>query len=188
MSVATLPSLILSVEPPPAVTPAAATPDFHTRPWVHARAIGGVAALGLAAGLAGQTEALARAPAGLAVGAGVVLLATPALIVGHQFLGMKAAPASLVSAVADAFARAGIVALGGAPAVLWLAATSEMGPTLGVLGLLGIGAFALCRVIANLYDVERAAGGAIEVATGFALVWTGLAALIGLRLLYTFAF
>ncbi len=67
--------------------------------------------------------------------------------------------------------------------MLWLAATSDMGPTIGLLGLLGIGAFALVRVLTNLVDVERRAGGSLEAASGFSLLWTVLAALIGLRLL-----
>jgi hypothetical protein len=172
----------------PVTTPTIHVPAFHTRPWVQARAVGGMAALGLAAGLAGQTEALARAPAGLAVGAGVFLLATPALVVGHQYLRMRAAPGELLAAVADASARGGVVALGAAPTVLWLAATSDLGPTLGLLGLLGVGAFAFVRVLTNLVDVERRAGGSREAASGFALLWTGLAALVGLRLLFAFLF
>lgn len=193
MSVSALPPLPLAAEvagPAPLDAAAAAAvgpaPAFHTRPWVHARAVGGVAALGLAAGLAGQAEALVRAPAGLVIGAGVMLLATPALVVGHQYLQMRANPAALLAAVADAFARGGVVALGGAPAVLWLAATSDMGPTVGVLGLFGVGTFALFRVLVNLVRVERLAGGSTEGATGFALLWTGLAALIGLRLFFLF--
>ena len=178
---------------PPAMADAVAdldiaAPEFHLRPWVQARAVGGIAALGLAAGLAGQDWALARAPAGLAVGCGVFLLATPALVVGHQYLGLRAAPGALVAAVADAFTRGGVIALGAAPAVLWLAATSDMGPAVGLLGLCGIGAFTLVRALTNLVDVERRAGGSREAAAGFSLLWTGLAALIGLRLLVAFIF
>jgi hypothetical protein len=175
--------------PAPAIpAPDIPAPEYHLRPWVQARAIGGMAALGLAAGLAGQEAALASAPAGLAVGCGVFMLATPALVVGHQALRLQASPGALLSAVADAFTRGGVVALGAAPAVLWLAATSDMGPTIGLLGLLGIGAFALVRVLTNLVDVERRAGGSLEAATCFSLLWTGLAALIGLRLLFAFLF
>lgn len=172
---------------PPAPTDIAA-PAFHTRPWVHARAVGGVTALGLAAGLAGQTEALARAPAGLAAAVGVILLATPALVVGHQYLRMRATPGALLAAVADGFTRGGVVALGVSPAVLWLSATSDLGPAVGLLTLCGLGAFVLLRTLLNLVDVERLAGGSTEGAGTFALLWTGLAGLIGLRLLLLFTF
>lgn len=178
------PAARTSPPPRPDVDP----PAFHTRAWVHARAVGGVAALGLAAGVAGQTDALARAPAGLAAAVGVILLATPALVVGHQYLRMRASPGSLLSAVADAFARGGVVALGVSPAVLWLSATSDLGPTVGLLALCGLGAFVLLRALLNLVDVERLAGGSTEGAGTFALLWTGLAGLIGLRLLCFFTF
>ena len=179
--------------PTPGATPSPphpdlSPPDFHARPWVHARAVGGIAALGLAAGVAGQAEALARAPAGLAAAVGVILLATPALVVGHQYLRMRASPGALLSAVADAFTRGGVVALGVSPAVVWLSATSDLGPTVGALVLFALGAFVLLRTLLNLVDVERLAGGSTEGAGTFALLWTGLGGLIGLRLLFFFTF
>lgn len=193
-SAAVLAQLAPAAVPSPAVPPGAPPrpdiepPAFHTRAWVHARAVGGVAALGLAAGLAGQTEALARAPAGLAAAVGVILLATPALVVGHQYLRMRASPGALLAAVADAFTRGGVVALGVSPAVLWLSATSDLGPVAGLSALGGLGGFVLLRALLNLVDVERLAGGSSEGAGTFALCWTTLAGLIGLRLLFFFTF
>ena len=183
---ASVPSLAVPAAAPP--RPDVELPAFHTRRWVNARAVGGVAALGLAAGLAGQTDALARSPAGLAAAAGVILLATPALVVGHQYLRMRAAPGALLAAVADAFTRGGVVALGVSPAVVWLSATSDLGPSVGLLALGGLGGFVLLRVLLNLVDVERLAGGSTEGAGTFALCWTSLAGLIGLRLLFFFTF
>jgi hypothetical protein len=152
------------------------------------RSIMGVAGLGLAAGLAGQHEALASAPAGLLTGAGVLLLTTPALVVGHQYLQLNASPRQLVAALWDAFTRAGVVALGAVPAVALLALTSEMGPTVGFLVLLGCGALGTMYAVRNLARAESRAEGSAAAGAGVALVWAGLAALVGLRLLALFSF
>lgn len=163
----------LTVEPAP---PAA---------WGIARAVGGFAALGLAAGLAGQLHALATSPAGLLTGVGVLLLTAPALVVGHQFLGLRATPGALLGALGDAWGRAGIAALGTAPAVAWLSATSDLGPSVGVAAVFGIGAFGLVRAWHNLAAAEVAAGGRAVAGHTLGMVWTGLAVLVALRLLYS---
>lgn len=169
----------------PMDVPAAPSP-FHLSPFALARSVGGFAALGLAAAVAGQPEALASAPAGLETAAGVMLLTGPALVVGHQYLRLKASPAALLGALADAFTRGGAVALGAAPAVLWLGVTSDMGPTIGLITLLGVGSFAILRAIGNLFDAEAAGGGTTAGIFAIALGWAGLAALVALRLLLTF--
>ena len=152
------------------------------------RAVAGVAGLGLAAGLAGQEATLASAPAGLLTGAGVLVLTTPALVVGHQYLRMRASPRALVAALWDGFTRAGVAALGAVPAVALLAATSNMGPGLGFAVLLAIGALGTLYAIRNLGAAEHQAGGSHAAGVGIALLWAGLAGLIGLRLLALFTF
>lgn len=165
---------------------AAAPSPFHLSPWALVRSVGGFGALGLAAAVAGQPEALASAPAGLETAAGVLLLTGPALVVGHQYLNLKASPAALLGALADAFTRAGAVALGAAPAVLWLGVTSDMGPLVGLATLLGVGAFGILRAIGNLFDAEHAGGGSTAGIFSIVFGWAGLAALVALRLLLTF--
>ena len=152
------------------------------------RSVAGIAGLGLAAGLAGQNAALASAPAGLLTGAGVLLFTTPALVVGHQYLRMNASPGALVSALWDGFSRAGVVALGAVPAVALLAATSNMGPGVGFTVLLGTGLLGVLFAIRNLGDAEHRAGGSHSGGIGIALLWSGLAGLVGLRLLALFSF
>lgn len=152
------------------------------------RSVAGVVGLGLAAGMAGQEAALASAPAGLLTGAGVLLLTTPALVVGHQYLRMRAAPGALIGALWDGFSRAGVVALGAVPAVALVAATSNMGPGLGLVALCGTGALGTLYAIRNLATAETEAGGSPAGGVGIAVLWAGLAFLIGLRLLTLFSF
>ncbi len=151
------------------------------------RAVAGVAGLGLAGGLAGQTSALASAPAGLLAGAGVLCLTTPALVVAQQYLRLHATPSAVVGAVWEAFTRAGLVALGVVPAVAWLAATSDLGPGFASLLFAAIGAFAALLAIEGLGRAEQKAGGSFAAGTGLGILWAGLASLVGLRLLFLFS-
>lgn len=168
---------------PPADDAPPVEPGFHSNPWAWARAIGGFSALGLATAVSGPVEVAAASPAGLVTAVGVLLLTAPALVVGHQYLGMKAAPAALLGALVDAFARAGAIALGAAPAVLWLGVMSDLAPLAGRLALVGAGSFGLLRAMGGLVDAERRAGGS---ALALATAWGGLAAIVALRLLFVF--
>ena len=111
-------------------------------PMEMGRAALGFAALGLCASLGSESldAASHTAPSGLIVQAGAMLLTGPALLVGHQFLGLEASVPSLVDAMARAFVRTGTVALGLVPAVLFFSATSGLAPVLFGLAMVGMGA------------------------------------------------
>ncbi len=169
---------------PPDAPPVAITAS--PVPLALSRSVVGIGGLGLAAALAGQTEALASAPAGLLTGAGVLVLTTPALVVGQQYLHMEASPAAVVGGLWDAFSRAGLVALGAIPAVAWIAATSDLGPATGTLLVAATGTFGLLLAVERMGRAEQAAGGSYAAGTGLGVLWAGLASLVGLRLLTLF--
>jgi len=146
--------------------------------------IGLVTALG-SSGLEGATRVL---PAALVVDLGALVLTGPALLVGHQYLGLEAEVTELVGVLSWVFCRAGTVALGLCPALLFFSATSGLAPSLLVLSLVGITGMALLDGYSGLLSAERAAGSedsqrmrAVKM-QGLVLFWMGLTALVGLRL------
>lgn len=122
----------------------------------------------------------------LAAPAGAALLTAPLLLVGHQFLGLRAAPTALVGTLLRAFCRGGDVALGLVPLALLFAATTDLSPLLLAAGLLGTGFLTLALAMKRLVDLEALASGPDWGARGrmgvLVSVWGGLYALIGLRL------
>lgn len=156
------------------------------------RAALGFTALGVCAALGASSaqSAAGLAPNGLIVQAGALVLTGPALLVGHQFLGLEASVPSLVDAMARAFVRTGTVALGLVPAVLFFSATSGLAPVLFGLAMVGMGANGLLDAMLGMRDAERAAGddkgrGLREAKIQLlALGWAVLAGLIGIRIAF----
>lgn len=122
----------------------------------------------------------------LAAPAGAALLTAPLLLVGHQFLGLRAAPTALVGTLLRAFCRGGDVALGLVPLALLFAATTDLAPGLLAAALLGTGLLTLALAMKRLLDLEALASGPDWAARGrmglLVTVWGGLYGLIGLRL------
>lgn len=156
------------------------------------RAALGFAALGLCASLGSDSLASASqtAPSGLIVQAGAMLLTGPALLVGHQFLGLEASVPSLVDAMARAFVRTGTVALGLVPAVLFFSATSGLAPVLFGLAMFGMGLNGLFDAIRGMGQAEREAGAESGRTLRdakmqlLAVGWAVLTGLIGLRIAF----
>ncbi|MCB9677438.1 MAG: hypothetical protein H6737_20185 [Alphaproteobacteria bacterium] len=177
----------VALAPAPAEEDAArALPDAATV----GRAVLGFGLLGLCAALgsadiAGASRIL---PAALVVDLGALVLTGPALLVGHQYLGLDAPVPSLAGVLAHAFCRAGAVALGLCPALLFFAATSGLAPGLLVLSLAGIAFMGLSDAFTGLRAAEVAAGDpksrVVRDAKMQLLVvgWMVLTALVGLRL------
>lgn len=160
-------------------------------PAAMGRATLGFLALGVTAALGGDGGLTAAnlAPSGLLVQAGAMVLTGPAMLVGHQFLGLEASVPSLVNAMAGAFVRTGTVALGLVPAVLYFSATSGLGPFMFGMAMVGMGLNGLFDATAGMRTAELQAGegnGALRDAkmTMLALGWAGLTGLIGLRIAF----
>ncbi len=113
--------------------------------------LGAVTGLGTGdAGMAGRSI-----PSALAIGGGAVLLTGPALLVAHQFLGLKGRPEDLVAALVRSFCRLGDLSLGMVPLVGLFTITSRLGPGIMALGFATAGLFSLIRLIGELMVVER---------------------------------
>ncbi len=157
-------------------------------------AVLGFGALGLTAALgASDVGGAARVlPTALVVDLGALVLTGPALLVGHQYLGLEAPVPKLAAVLARVFCRAGTVALGLSPALLFFAATSGLAPALHVLFLAGIATLALTDVYTGLLEVERAQSIPDETRSAktmrdvrmqiLVLGWMVLTSLVGLRL------
>ena len=151
--------------------------------------------LGLAAvALASSPERLGEGvPLSLAAPAGALLLTAPALLVGHQFLDLRASPRPLLGLVIGAYGRAGDVALGIIPVALLFSATSALGPVILMMGVLGASFHSLLVTWKRLIALERGAwseGISISAQGRMVLLslgWAALTALIGLRLCWDLA-
>jgi hypothetical protein len=156
--------------------------------------MGGMGALGAVAALgsADLHSSAQTVPAAVLIDAGALVLTAPALVVLHQYLGLRASPASLVSALGRAFVLAGHVALALVPAQLFFSATSNLGlllfgtflATVGLWGLKAAGFWLLAAekdAQETLTNPDRLR---MEV---LALGWAVLAALTGARIAYGIA-
>lgn len=152
-------------------------------------AAGGLLVLGAAAGLgAGDAGTALRAvPSPLAIGAGALLLTGPALVVGHQFLRLRARPADLVVALSRGFVRAGRLSLGLAAPMLFFSATTALWAPLFVALVGGIGAVGFGWTARWLQQTERAAGGARPAMELLVAAWTALTVCVALRLAWDVA-
>jgi len=118
--------------------------------------------------------------------AGAIILTTPALLVGHQYLNLRAEPRQLLHVLAQTLCQAGDLALGLVPTLGLFVLTTNITPLLFALAFSGVGSLALSLGFIRLQQVERSAGGGIGATVGMAglaLGWAILTGLIGLRLL-----
>ncbi len=143
-------------------------------------AAAGWACAGLASGLgAPAPDMAARAvPAGLVVVIGAMALTGPALVVGHQYLGLAARPVDLAAGLADGFVRSGRTALGFAPALAFFALTTSLWLPMAVLAG---GTAALVALGWAVSGLRRAEAPSLRL-DGLALGWSLLASLVALRL------
>ncbi len=151
-----------------------------------ATAVGGFLVAGLAAGLgASATEVAVRAvPAGLAVGLGALVLTGPALVVGHQYLGLAARPVDLAASLADGFVRAGRCALGFSPVVLFFSLSTSLWMVAAAVVALASGAVGLGWGGAALRGAESPS----MRMDALVIAWSTLASLVALRLAVHVAF
>lgn len=153
----------------------------------------GFAALGACAaiGAPAAAEGLRTVPSGLMVPVGALVLTGPALVVAHQFLRLEARPEALAGALAGGFCRAGGLALGLAPTMLFFGATTTLWAVVLSAILAMTGLFGFVWTARRLDDVERTAGPVdwTRVARMQMLIagWTGLCALVALRLAWNVA-
>ncbi len=163
----------------------------------------GFLALGAAAGLGTGNWQLAikMVPTALLDVSGALLLSTPALLVVHQFLDLRAKPEHLISAIATGIARTGNLAWGLAWVVMFFAATSSLWlvALLASMAGLAVVAFVLCRDGLHAAEAQAcaqqappsagsptgSAGALANVSPKFSLLvfgWLALTVLIALRL------
>lgn len=146
-------------------------------------AAAGTAALGAAvSSAAGPLAAIAGGISLAGVTFGVALLMVPTLYVGSSLIGQRPSMATIFSGAIDALGRAGGVALGLSPALLFLVATTIDPGTaaalahLAVAGCITLGLVAFHR--ATFEDHERPLG----LGLGLYLVWSLIGLGIGWRL------
>lgn len=147
----------------------------------------GLLALGACAGLgSGDAFVTLRAiPAALLVTGGALALTTPSLLVGHQFLRLRARPDALGAAIAVAFGHTGRVALGLAPTMLFFSATSGLWLPIWLLLLGAVSGFGLLDAVSRLTRAEPDEGPLPALRHGsLVLAWMGLSALIAARLAF----
>lgn len=168
----------LSVAPPPPLPTSTPLPT----PGELVRGLGGFAWLGLAGTLGAGQASFVAAPFALVTAAGVLLLTVPALVVGHQYLRLGAAPPAIVGEIARVFARCGDVALATVPALLLFSMTSRLGGGIAALLLAALGLLGLRLAARRLVRLELDAAGHPVPMGLLVLAWSGLAALVGLRL------
>lgn len=107
-------------------------------------------------------ELLQTAPSGLLIHLGALALTGPTLLVAHPFLGLEASPDRLVVALGRAFARAGELALGLVPFLLFFAATTRVATVFLALLLGFVGVTALVAAGRDLMAAERAVVGVTD--------------------------
>jgi len=149
------------------------------------RGLGGWLALGTAGAVGAHGVAVSAFPGPLWTSAGAVVLTGPALLVVHQFLGLRAAPDRVIGSLAHALARSGHLALGLVPFQLFFSVTTQRGPAFLALLLGGIAGTGLLAAGRGLIDAEVATGttGAQALhARALAVGWSVLTLLVGLRL------
>lgn len=152
-------------------------------------ALGGFLVLSACAGVGSGDLAVAGRglPSGILVQAGALVLTGPGLLVGHQFLGLGASPDALLGSVARAFVRAGRLALGLSPFLLYFSATSGLWLLLFCVLLSGIGVAGLSDAARSLVAAEaRTRPSMADLLKMRALVvaWGGLTVLVALRIAY----
>lgn len=145
---------------------------------------GGLLALGACAGLgsADLFVTLRAIPAAVLVTGGALALTTPSLLVGHQFLALRARPDALGAAVAIAFGHVGRLALGLAPTMLFFSATSGLWLPVWLLLLAAASGFGLLDAATRLVEAEPVTSLATARHHGLVALWAGLSALIAARL------
>jgi hypothetical protein len=152
-------------------------------------ALGGLLGFGCAAALTVPEPAFVAQASGSALFSvvGAAVLTTPPLLVAHQVARLQAPIEDVVAAVSRGLIRAGGLAAGFAPAVLWLSLTSGLAWVVYPTLLAVCGAFAAFGAIDELVAAERRqdrptalvrAGQMGLVAFG----WCVLAGLVALRL------
>jgi hypothetical protein len=167
-----------------------ATPSAHGElplpsPAALARALLGFTLLGAVAALGTDPGATSHAPVGIVSAVGALALTVPALLVAHPFLTLRAAPQALVAAIARPFTRTGDLALGLVPTLLLFRATSGLAQLLLALMLLGAAGLGFSLAVRNLVAAEAAASPdawSVWKMRLLACAWSGLAALVGVRL------
>lgn len=148
----------------------------------------GVVALGVRTGDAAAL--VHQVLLGATVPTGALLLSVPGLLVGHQVLDLRSAPAALLAAVGRAFLRVGEVALGLCPALLLFTLTTGSAPALMLAALAGLGLAFLLLATRALAREEARAGAELGPQLKMALLaraWAGLVLLVGLRLYWDLA-
>ncbi|MCB9684645.1 MAG: hypothetical protein H6735_06395 [Alphaproteobacteria bacterium] len=145
-----------------------------------AGAVAGFLVLGLCAGLGASDPgtAIRAVPSGVFVGAGALVLTGPALVVGHQVMGLDARPARLVGAMGDGFVRAGRLALGLSPVMAFFSLTTGLWGVILALLAAAVGAVGFGWVASGLRAVEARSPRMDALVFG----WGALSVLVALRL------
>lgn len=146
------------------------------------RAALGFVALGATAALGADWSSAAHtAPSALIVHLGAFALTGPTLLVAHPFLGLEAKPDVLVAGLGRAFVRAGDLALGLSPLLLFFAATTAIAHGLFVVLLAFVGGAGLLGAARDLVAAEALTPGASPAAVHkmrvLAAAWSALTVL-----------
>ncbi len=148
----------------------------------------GFALLGLAAGVGSPelVSGLKTAPTVVVVVTVPLVITIPSLVVMHQFGQLRASPEAITAAAGRGLVRAGQLAAGLAPVVLFLALTSDIWRGALLIAMAGCAAAGLETARATLVAVVRQAGPQIPLERlrmgALASGWMLLCGLVGLRM------
>ena len=150
-------------------------------------AVGGLLLLGTASALGtGYLDIAVRTlPSAIIIAMGAAALTSPALLVAHQLMALKAPPEHVVAALGQGVVRLGSLCAGLTPFIAFFALTSGLAPILYALVLVAACLLASLSTVRALATLEQHANTQITTGPAMAVlgaVWVGLTGLVALRL------
>jgi hypothetical protein len=150
-------------------------------------AVGGLLLLGTASALGTGyvTVAVRTVPSAIVIAMGAAALTSPALLVAHQLMALKAPPEQVVAALGQGVVRLGTLCTGLTPFIVFFALTSGLAPVLYALVLVAACLLASLSTVRALAAVETRSNPQITAGPAMALlgaVCVGLTGLVALRL------
>jgi hypothetical protein len=129
--------------------------------------------------------AVRTVPSAIVIAMGAAALTSPALLVAHQLMALKAPPEQVVAALGQGVVRLGALCAGLTPFIAFFALTSGLAPVLYALVLVTVCLLASVSTVRALATLENNANPQITAGPAMAAlggVWVLLTGLVALRL------
>lgn len=152
-------------------------------------AVGGLLLVGTASALGtGYLNLAVRTvPSAIIITMGAAALTSPALLVAHQLMALKAAPDQVVAALGEGVVRLGALCAGLTPFIALFSLTSGLAPFLYAMALIAACLLTSLSTVHSLAKLEKNANADLSAAPAMAVlgsVWVGLTGLVALRLAF----